>query len=114
FHIQLTPAFHRPIFADENVAELTLAYILEKMEKLKVEILGRGFAWLDTGSYESLIEASNFVKTIQHRQGLKIGCIEEIAYNLGYINKEQLLQIADTMKNNEYGKYLADLIDNKA
>ncbi len=85
-----------------------------KKGKLKVETLGRGFAWLDTGSYESLIEASNFVKTIQHRQGLKIGCIEEIAYNLGYINKEQLLQIADTMKNNEYGKYLADLIDNKA
>ena len=84
-----------------------------KAGKLKVETLGRGFAWLDTGSYESLIEASNFVKTIQNRQGLKIGCIEEIAYNLGYINKEQLLKIADSMKNNEYGKYLADLIESR-
>ena len=96
--------------------ELEITHINEtylKDGKLKVELLGRGFAWLDTGSYESLMQASNFVQTIQHRQGLKIACIEEIAYNLGFINKEQLLQVAESMKNNEYGQYLMNLVANR-
>jgi len=73
---------------------------------LKVELMGRGYAWLDTGTHESLLEAANFIQTIEHRQGLKVACIEEIAYEMGYISKEQLLQLAEPLKKNNYGKYL--------
>jgi glucose-1-phosphate thymidylyltransferase len=76
--------------------------------ELKVSLLGRGYAWLDTGTYESLAEASLFIKTIEERQGLKIGCIEEVAYNKGYINKEQLIRLAQSI-NTDYGKYLKSL-----
>ncbi|RLB12571.1 MAG: glucose-1-phosphate thymidylyltransferase, partial [Deltaproteobacteria bacterium] len=71
-----------------------------------VEILGRGFAWLDTGTHSSLLEASIFVETIEKRQGLKIGCIEEIAYRMGYIDRRQLLTIAQEMNKSDYAKYL--------
>ena len=81
-----------------------------KQDKLRVELLGRGMAWLDTGTHESLLEASNFIATIEHRQGLKVACIEEIAYNKGYISKEQLLALAQTMSKNQYGEYLSSLI----
>jgi glucose-1-phosphate thymidylyltransferase len=77
--------------------------------KLKVRIFGRGFAWLDTGTHESLLEASDFVQTIEHRQGLKVGCIEEIAYRKGYIGPEQLLEVADFSKDNPYCLYLREL-----
>jgi glucose-1-phosphate thymidylyltransferase len=80
-----------------------------KREGLKVQLLGRGFAWLDTGTHESLLEASEFVQTIEHRQGLKIGCIEEIAYRKGYIGSEQLLEIANYSNNNDYCNYLRHL-----
>lgn len=73
---------------------------------LKVELMGRGFAWLDTGTHESLMEASNYIQTIEKRQGLKVACIEEIAYEMGYINKEQLIELAQPLKKNQYGQYL--------
>jgi glucose-1-phosphate thymidylyltransferase len=81
--------------------------------KLKVELLGRGMAWLDTGTHESLLEASNFIATIEHRQGLKVACIEEIAFNKGYINVEQLLALAQPLARNHYGEYLISLIRQK-
>ena len=80
-----------------------------KKGKLKAEFLGRGHAWLDTGTYESLIDASIFIKTIEDRQGLKIGCIEEVAYRMGYITKQQLAGIASLMPNS-YGEYLRSLL----
>jgi glucose-1-phosphate thymidylyltransferase len=81
--------------------------------KLKLQILGRGYAWLDTGTYVGLLEASNFVEIIQKRQGLYIACIEEIAYNLGYITKEELEKIAKSMNNTEYGRYLGRLTQSR-
>lgn len=78
--------------------------------KLQVEIMGRGFAWLDTGTYSSLIEASNFVETLQKRTGLMVSCPEEIAYKRGFINKEQLAELAKPLMKNDYGKYLQKLI----
>lgn len=73
---------------------------------LKVELMGRGYAWLDTGTHESLLEAANFIEVIEKRQGLKVACIEEIAYEMGYIDKEQLLKLAKPLKKNQYGQYL--------
>lgn len=81
--------------------------------KLKVEVLGRGFAWLDTGTHDSLIEAGQFVQTIEHRQGYKIACLEEIAYRNGWINKEKILEIAKPLAKNGYGQYLYDLAKEK-
>jgi glucose-1-phosphate thymidylyltransferase len=73
---------------------------------LKVELMGRGFAWLDTGTHESLLDASNFIQTIEKRQGLKVACIEEIAFEMGYITKEQLISLAQPLLKNQYGQYL--------
>jgi len=74
--------------------------------ELHVELLGRGFAWLDTGTHESLLEASQFIETVEKRQSLKIACLEEIAYHLGYISREDLIQLAEPLAKNQYGKYL--------
>ncbi len=79
-------------------------------QSLKVQLLGRGFAWLDTGTHESLSDASTFVEVIERRQGLKIACLEEIAYNKGWISSEDILRIANPMKKNQYGQYLINLI----
>ncbi len=80
---------------------------------LKVQTLQRGFAWLDTGTHDSLAEASTFIEVIEKRQGLKIACLEEIAYKRGWINAERLAEVAKPMLKNNYGKYLMELIDNK-
>lgn len=82
--------------------------------KLKVEILGRGMAWLDTGTHESLLEASNFIATIEHRQGLKVACLEEIAYIRGYITKTQLQELAKPLLKNQYGEYLMNLLERRS
>jgi len=94
-----------------EITDLNKEYL--KLGKLNVELLGRGIAWLDTGTHESLLEAGNFIATIEHRQGLKIACIEEIAFNKGYITGEQLISLAQALKMNHYGEYLIDLITRK-
>ena len=78
---------------------------------LNVELLGRGFAWLDTGTHSSLLEAAQFVETLEKRQGYKVACLEEIAFNQGWLSKEQVLKIGHTMSKNSYGKYLNSLVD---
>ena len=80
-----------------------------KQQNLKVELLGRGFAWLDTGTHDSLMEAGQFIETIEKRQGLKVACLEEIAYNMKYIDKAQLKKLAEPLKKNGYGQYLLKL-----
>jgi len=81
-----------------------------KRGKLNVELLGRGFAWLDTGTYDSLMDAGQYVQTIEHRQGFKIACLEEIAFNQGWLNANQIKEIAKPLMKNTYGEYLLDLI----
>jgi glucose-1-phosphate thymidylyltransferase len=84
----------------------TLNEMYLKENRLKVELMGRGYAWLDTGTHESLLEASSFIQTIENRQSLKVACLEEIAYEMGYISKEKLLELAEPLKKNQYGQYL--------
>lgn len=83
------------------------------LNDLKVELMGRGYAWLDTGTHESLLEASNFIQTIEKRQGLKVACLEEIAYEMGAISKEKLIELATPLHKNEYGRYLLRLTNRK-
>ncbi|MBE3594370.1 MAG: glucose-1-phosphate thymidylyltransferase RfbA [Candidatus Carbobacillus altaicus] len=90
-----------------EITDVNRAYL--EWGELHVELLGRGFAWLDTGTHESLLEASQFIETIERRQSLKVACIEEIAYRMGYIDEEQLLRLAEPLKKTEYGKYLLTL-----
>ncbi|GAB4031195.1 MAG: glucose-1-phosphate thymidylyltransferase RfbA [Elusimicrobiota bacterium] len=92
-----------------EITDLNLVYLKEK--RLRVELMGRGYAWLDTGTYSSLLEAGEFIETIERRQGLKIGCIEEIAYKEKFISREQLLEIAAKFKNNSYGEYLKKIAE---
>ena len=87
-----------------EITTLNQDYLSEN--RLKVELMGRGYAWLDTGTHESLLEASSFIQTIENRQSLKVACLEEIAYEMGYISKEQLLALAEPLKKNQYGQYL--------
>jgi glucose-1-phosphate thymidylyltransferase len=92
-----------------EITDVNLAYL--ETGELQVETLGRGMAWLDTGTQEALLQASNFIQAIEQRQGLKVSCPEEIAFNLGYITAEQVLAIARSMRGNEYGQYLERLIE---
>jgi glucose-1-phosphate thymidylyltransferase len=91
-----------------EITDLNLAYL--KKGRLRVELLGRGLAWLDTGTHDSMHQAANFVQIIQARQGLKIACIEEIAYRLGYISASALKELASDMTKNHYGQYLLDIL----
>ena len=93
-----------------EITDLNREYL--KMDKLRVELFGRGMAWLDTGTHDSLLEASNFVETIQKRQGFYISCIEEIAYRKGFIDREQLLKLSEPLIKTDYGKYLRDIAEN--
>lgn len=92
-----------------EITDLNRLYLEE--DRLNVKLLGRGFAWLDTGTHESLLQASNFIATIEQRQGLKVSCIEEIAYKKGFISKEQLIELAQPLSKNQYGEYLLSLAD---
>ena len=91
-----------------EITDVNDAYL--KRGDLQVEVLGRGFAWLDTGTHDSLLEAGMFVQTIEKRKSFKIACLEEIAYNSGWITKEQVLEIAKPLSKNGYGEYLKDLV----
>ena len=90
-----------------EITDINKVY-LEK-NKLSVEVMGRGFAWLDTGTHETLLEASTFIETIEKRQNLKVACLEEISFRMGYITREQLVALAETLKKNQYGQYLLRL-----
>ncbi|MDR3566935.1 MAG: glucose-1-phosphate thymidylyltransferase RfbA [Syntrophobacteraceae bacterium] len=92
-----------------EIADVMTSYL--KMGELKVQLLGRGLAWLDTGTHESLLEASTFVETIEKRQSLKIACVEEIAYRMGYIDRTRLRALAEPLMKNGYGQYLVELLD---
>lgn len=115
-------------FYDEHVTEMVktlkpsargeleitdLNNLYREQANLRVQVLGRGFAWFDTGTHESMLEASNFVETIEHRQGLKIACLEEIAYRKGYIGADEVLKVAGLNKDNPYCQYLKRMIDGK-
>ena len=91
-----------------EITDANLEYLYR--EQLRVEVMGRGMAWLDAGTHESLLQSANFIETLELRQGLKIGCPEEIAYRLGYIDAEQLERLALTMNKNSYGQYLLELL----
>ena len=95
-----------------EITDLNVVYL--EQDQLHVEILGRGVAWLDTGTHESLLQAANFIQAIQDRQGLKVACLEEIAYREGYISLEQLVQLGERMKKNGYGEYLLRLANDES
>lgn len=94
-----------------EITDLNRVYLEE--EKLNVELLGQGFTWMDTGTHESLVDATNFVKTVESHQHRKIGCLEEIAYLNGWITKENMLEVYEVLKKNQYGQYLKDVLDGK-
>lgn len=92
-----------------EITDINQAYL--DLGELDVELLGRGYAWLDTGTHESLLQAGQFIETIEKRQNMKIACLEEIAWRMGYISKEQLIKLAQPLKKNEYGKYMLRLAE---
>jgi len=94
-----------------EIADVINAYL--SRGELQVELLGRGFAWLDTGTHDSLLEASTYVETIEKRQGLKIACVEEVAFRMGYIDSRQITKLAEPMVKNGYGEYLLRLAEEK-
>ena len=94
-----------------EITDVNKTYL--NQNRLKVEQMGRGYAWLDTGTHDSLLEASQFVQTLEKRQGMKISCIEEIAFRMGYIDKNQLRSLGKKMGNNQYSQYLLKIADKK-
>ena len=107
--IQVAKSIKPSARGELEITDVNLHYL--KLGHLSVELLGRGFCWLDTGTHESLQHAASYVETVQERQGLKIACIEEIAYRLGYIDRAQVERLAASMLKNQYGQYLMDLLD---
>jgi len=105
--VKVAAEIQRSARGEYEITTVNQHYLAE--ERLKVELMGRGYAWLDTGTHKSFLDASSFVETVESRQGLKIACIEEIAWKMGYISKEQLLKLAEPLKKNEYGQYLIKL-----
>lgn len=101
---ELTPSARGEL----EITDLNRRYL--QMGRLHVEKMGRGIAWLDTGTHDAMMRASSFIEVIEQRQGLKVACIEEIAFRMGYINADQVVQLAQTLRNNQYGQYLIDLI----
>ncbi|MFX0087744.1 MAG: glucose-1-phosphate thymidylyltransferase RfbA [Candidatus Hodarchaeota archaeon] len=110
--VQIAKNLKPSVRGEIEITDINRAYL--DLRNLKVELLGRGMAWFDTGTHDGLLEASNFVAAIQKRQGFYIACIEEIAYRLAYIDETQLLEIAETLSNTEYGKYLVELVEDKS
>jgi glucose-1-phosphate thymidylyltransferase len=110
--VEIAEGLTRSARGELEITDLNMEYL--KRGKLKVELLGRGLAWLDTGTHESMQQAANYVRAIQTRQGLKIACIEEIAFVLGYIDRGGVKELAKPMLNNEYGKYLMDILGEEA
>jgi glucose-1-phosphate thymidylyltransferase len=94
-----------------EITDLNRMYL--ERGKLNVEVLGRGYAWLDTGTHETLLDASRFISTLEQRQGLKVACPEEIAYRKGWIDAEQLKELANRLSNNLYGKYLLQILNER-
>ena len=95
-----------------EITDINKLYLAER--KLKVELLGKGMAWLDTGQHDALLQASNFIASIEKRQGIKVACLEEIAFREGLINEKQLINLAAPLLKTQYGAYLMNLLDKKA
>jgi glucose-1-phosphate thymidylyltransferase len=109
--VQIAAALKPSPRGELEITDINRAYL--RQGELQVEILGRGFAWLDTGTHESLLEASTFIETIEKRQGLKVACLEEIAYQMGYIDADQLRWLAKPLEKNGYGQYLLNVLKEK-
>lgn len=106
--VKIAKSIKPSVRGELEITDVNKAYL--EAGKLNLQVMGRGFAWLDTGTHESLLEASNFIATLEHRQGLKVACLEEIAFRKGYISAEQVEKLAAPMLKNQYGKYLLEII----
>ncbi|HEY8209866.1 MAG TPA: glucose-1-phosphate thymidylyltransferase RfbA [Myxococcaceae bacterium] len=106
--VEIAAALKPSARGELEITDVNREYL--KRGQLRVEVMGRGYAWLDTGTHESLMQASNFIQIIEERQGLKVACLEEIAFRMGYIDAAQVARLAEPMRKNEYGRYLLDLI----
>ena len=109
--VQISKSIKPSARGELEITTVNQEYLI--LQDLKVELMGRGYAWLDTGTHESLLEASNFIQTIEKRQGLKVACLEEIAFEKGYISREKVVELATPLRKNEYGQYLLRLVSKK-